>query len=283
MTLEDATSVLRESCGLDVEPHGYFEGGEVGAADVRSVDGSTRYVLKWWSGVQSEAVRPRDLVDALRLRGYPVPRFVVADAIDGVVFIVQEFVGGAVSDTVSVDLVERLVQLNRIQVGVVRNGGDHSFREYIERSLTHGCEGYCLHQPLREYDARTRRLLRLINDAAGSSTGAATGDIAHTDFHHRNVLRNGDDITAVIDWEGCRAGDAAFDLVTLGFGLSVADVPAAGRVLVWEEVLRRTDAAERRAYVAHMALRQVDWSIRYRTSADVDHWLHVASEWFEAG
>lgn len=84
---------------------------------------------------------------------------------------------------------------------------------------------------------------------------------------------------AVIDWEGCRTGDAAFDLVTLTFGLSVARVSAQARARVWGEVCRRTDMNTRQAYAAHMALRQVDWSIRHRTAADVDHWLEVAAEY----
>ena len=44
-----------------------------------------------------------------------------------------------------------------------------------------------------------------------------------------------------------------------------------------EETTARAPAA-RQAYVAHMALRQVDWSIRHRTPPDVDHWLDVSAD-----
>jgi aminoglycoside phosphotransferase (APT) family kinase protein len=109
-----------------------------------------------------------------------------------------------------------------------------------------------------------------------------SGDVVHVDFHHRNVLVAEGEVSAVIDWEGCRPGDASFDLVTLAFGLTVAEVSAQAREAVWEEVCRRTVPTARRAYAAHMALRQVDWSIRHRTPADIDHWLRVASEFVDA-
>lgn len=279
MTLDDATAVLR-SRGLDVHPHGYFEGGEVGAADVRTADGQTRYVLKWRSGSRFEARRAAALVGALRLRGYPAPQFVVAEEYDGVVFMMQEFAPGEASDIVPPEVVGRLIELNRLQVGAAPPRlAAESFAAYIERSLAFGCDGYCVHKSLENYSRETRRLLDVVRDAADGAAGASSDDVVHIDFHHRNVLRVGDYVTAVVDWEGCRPGDAAFDLVTLAFGLSLATVSAAPRVQVWDEVVARSDVARRVAYAAHMALRQVDWSIRHRTAADVDHWLQVSSEY----
>ena len=43
------------------------------------------------------------------------------------------------------------------------------------------------------------------------------------DFHHRNILKRGDQPVAVIDWEGSMPGDRLFDLVTLGFCAGVAE------------------------------------------------------------
>jgi hypothetical protein len=42
---------------------------------------------------------------------------------------------------------------------------------------------------------------------------------------------------------------------------------------VWREVLALRDRVTVTAYVAHMALRQVDWSIRHRSAGDVERWL----------
>jgi aminoglycoside phosphotransferase (APT) family kinase protein len=139
-----------------------------------------------------------------------------------------------------------------------------------------------LHQPLRDYDRRTAALLATIR-ATGETVGdLPSTDVVHIDFQHRNVLLAEEVVAAVIDWEGCRSGDAAFDLVTLAFGLTVARVPATARDRVWDEIRSRAAPEALRAYVAHMALRQVDWSIRHRTAEDVDHWLAVSLEFLDA-
>jgi aminoglycoside phosphotransferase (APT) family kinase protein len=98
----------------------------------------------------------------------------------------------------------------------------------------------------------------------------------HRDFHHRNALWRGDQVAAVVDWEGAGSGDPAFDLVTLAFGLTVATASPRARELSWAAAERSCPPPLLHAYAAHMALRQVDWSIRHRTDADVGHWLAVA-------
>lgn len=277
MTFSEVVELIRVEAGVELEAVGFFEGGEVGAADVRGGDG-VRYVLKWWEDDGAAGRRAAVLVERLRRRGYPIPRFVLADQFGDVTVMLQEFVGGETSDSVTDAVVERLLALNALQSGAADTNGA-SWTSYVADSLVNGCNGYCLHQPLRDYDGRTRSLLRSVAATGRALSELPSGDVVHLDFHHRNVLVSDNDVRAVIDWEGCRTGDAAFDLVTLTFGLSVARVSAQARARVWGEVCRRTDMNTRQAYAAHMALRQVDWSIRHRTAADVDHWLEVAAEY----
>jgi aminoglycoside phosphotransferase (APT) family kinase protein len=186
-----------------------------------------------------------------------------------------------VSDDVSAATVETLLALNGLQAGE-GDAEDGDWSRYIADSLMLGCDGYCLHEPLRDYDRRTAALLETIRATGEAVVDLRSGDVVHVDFHHRNVLLHGGRISAVIDWEGCRSGDSAFDLVTLAFGLNVARVPVAARERVWEDARRRAEPEALRAYVAHMALRQVDWSIRHRTAADVDHWLAVSHTFLDA-
>jgi hypothetical protein len=277
---EHVLELIREHRGLTLRSAGVFTGGEVGATDVRGEDGS-RFVLKWWDGDAAAGRRAAAIVERLRARGYPIPRFVIADDLGGVTVMLQEHVAGTVSDDVSTATVERLLVLNGLQAGL----GDTEpadWSTYIAGSLLHGCEGYCVHQSLRDYDRRTAALLETIRTTGEAVRDLPSGDVVHIDFHHRNVLLDDGAVAAVIDWEGCRSGDAAFDLVTLAFGLTVARVPAAARDRVWEAARRRAEPKALRAYVAHMALRQVDWSIRHRTAADVDHWLDVAHTFLDA-
>ena len=279
MSVEQALELIRRHRGLGLRVVGTLAGGEVGATEVRGEDGS-HFVLKWWDGDPASGHRAAALVERLRARGYPIPRFVIADDLGGVTVMLQEFVDGHASDEVSGETVDTLLALNGLQVGA-GDADSGAWSSYIAGSLLVGCEGYCVHESLRDYDRRAAALLRTIC-AAGETIGELPGgDVVHVDFHHRNVLMDAGAVVAVIDWEGSRSGDAAFDLVTLAFGLTVARVPAAARERVWDEARRRTTPEALRAYAAHMALRQVDWSIRHRTAADVDHWL-AASQAFLA-
>jgi Phosphotransferase enzyme family len=277
VTLPQVVELIREERGLNLHAIGAFAGGEVGATDVRGEDGS-RYVMKWWAGDPDPGRRAAALVERLRKRGYPIPRFVIADDIGGVTVMLQEYAEGTVSDDVSEHVVETLISLNALQAEAAEVDEDSDWTSYIVGSLVNGCNGYCMHEPLREYNRRTAALLKTIQAAAEAIVEFPSRDVVHVDFHHRNVLVADGEVSAVIDWEGGRTGDSVFDLMTLAFGLTVARVPVRAQDRVEEEVRRRATPETRRAYAAHMALRQVDWSIRHRTAADVDHWLNVASE-----
>jgi aminoglycoside phosphotransferase (APT) family kinase protein len=74
----------------------------------------------------------------------------------------------------------------------------------------------------------------------------------------------GDRLVAVIDWEGSRPGDRAFDLVTFCFGFTQARATRTGlEERVWERACAATGSDALAAYVAHMALLRLDWSIRH--------------------
>jgi hypothetical protein len=276
MRLPQVVKLIREERGLNLRAVGVFAGGEVGAADVRGDDGS-RYVLKWWEGDAAAGRGAAALVERLRQLGYPIPRFIVADDVGGITVMLQQYVEGVVRDDVSDEVIATLLSFNGLQTGA-GDAAATDWTNYIVGSLLKGCDGYCVHAPLREYDRRTSVLLETVQAAGAAVDELPSSDVVHVDFHHRNVLVSGVAVSAVIDWEGCRSGDSTFDLVTLAFGLSVARVSAGARDQVLEEVRKRATPDVRRAYVAHMALRQVDWSIRHRTAEDVDHWLRVSAE-----
>jgi aminoglycoside phosphotransferase (APT) family kinase protein len=88
-------------------------------------------------------------------------------------------------------------------------------------------------------------------------------DLIHLDFHHRNILQGPDDALIVIDLEGCQPGDRAFDLVTFAMYLDYAQAPTDGVDRVWRGATGVTNPEALRAYVAHMALRRLDWTIRF--------------------
>jgi aminoglycoside phosphotransferase (APT) family kinase protein len=104
------------------------------------------------------------------------------------------------------------------------------------------------------------------------------GDLVHVDVTHRNALQTPSGIlAAVVDWEGARRGDSVLDLVTLAFGLAVAECDPGVEQRVWDEARRASTDEALVAYVAHMALRLVDWSIRFPAD-QVGWWTAVCGE-----
>jgi thiamine kinase-like enzyme len=101
---------------------------------------------------------------------------------------------------------------------------------------------------------------------------ALQGDIVHGDFHHRNLLVADGRVSAVVDWDDADVGDPAFDLVTLAFCSVVATCEPGAVERLWQAALERRGREAVSGYVHDMAARQVDWSRRHRTPADVIFW-----------
>ena len=80
-----------------------------------------------------------------------------------------------------------------------------------------------------------------------------------------NLLSDGQRITGVVDINPPPlSGDRAFDLATLLFYVYDA-AELRSRILARLSVLAGWDAV--RAYLAHMVLRQVEWSVRHHPDA----------------
>jgi len=179
---------------------------------------------------------------------------------------------GEIPTNVDHALVTAMVDMNARFAGLLSNRPD---LPSIPLFLRASGPGFCLHDPLRQYDRRTARLLAWVHEVGATRDQADGDDLVHFDFHTANVLVGPESkrITGIVDWDGAGRGDRRLDLVTLRFDVA----RRAPDELPWlDEVLAETLPQDRlRAYWAHMSLRHVDWSIRHHTSADVDFWLGV--------
>jgi hypothetical protein len=218
------------------------------------------------------------LVECLRGRGARLPEYVVVEPVDAGVLVIQRLMPGSAGDDVPVSLLEDLIAHNDLQAGAAAHGA--GWREYMARSLLVGLNGYCEHSSLKAHSAGTRALLKRIQGLgeALADVDLVERDAVHLDFHHRNVLASNGRLTAVIDCEGYRSGDRAFDLVTLAFSLTVAACPPTAQERLWETIRTSRTGVVVDAYVAHQALRQVDWSIRHRTPSEVEAWMARSHE-----
>ena len=141
-------------------------------------------------------------------------------------------------------------------------------------------EGYvdfCVIDTIRKYSAESATMLDALQRIV-TKNGAQCpkrNDIVHFDFHTTNILSEGDRITGVVDWEGSESGDCAFDLVTLLFYTwPIADF----REALWCALLERTTRGAVAVYLAHMIVRQIDWTMRHHSDAMVDHYMRISHD-----
>ena len=248
--------------------------------------GGARFIVKWSPGAQdldrlAEAVR---LVDRLRSRWYPVPRYVARGMHRGGLYVVQTALTGAPVTRLSPSQVEQIVALNEIQRGLATpppappsatSPAAEPWPARVADDVLHGGDGYCLLDPMRQHSPTTAQLLDLVQALVARHRGATTPttDAVHFDFQANNMLGLSGKISGVVDWDGAQAGDRAFDLATLLF-YGYAQEPA--RDALWSRVTSITDPAAVGVYLAHLIHRQVDWSIRHYEPSTIEFWLERA-------
>jgi hypothetical protein len=208
----------------------------------------------------------------LRARGYPAPRLLVIGQAAGQAFWIQERLPGSVLESSRLaaghpalaQLMPELIRLNDAQAGL---GDAHGgWPELLTGTLTHGGDDYCLHSTLaaRPGLRDLLEIVRRIGDSCGQAIPAGR-DFVHFDFTLANLLTDGTAVTGVIDVNPpLLTGDRAFDLATLLYYLYDHDDT---RHVLGTRLLELSSWQVARAYLAHMVLRQVDWSVRHHPQA----------------
>lgn len=287
MTTEQALAVIHRAQGRRFAVVAALPDGQVSHATVVTDEHDRSWLLKWWqpndgehdSRAWLEAAAAR--VERLRLRGYPAPRYDLIVAGEGVLAVVQELLEGRPPDPLLRTHVEQLVALNELQADTQPPGRE--WGEFIRSTLLRGADGYCLHEPLRRHSPQAAALLQRVI-AIGEHTdpgGLPDADIAHFDLHHLNVLAQGDRVSGIIDCEGARAGDRAFDLVTLLFCSDEGRLDEDAQAWLWSLLQERRRPDALRAYMAHMCLRLTSWWAVHHDRDDTDRWIANAERWLD--
>jgi Phosphotransferase enzyme family len=267
--------MLREQAGLDLAALVPADGGESASTFLATGRDGTVSVLKISPSATGESLaRLRELVAGLRRRGYPAARLLASGQVAGMTFWLQERLHGTVLGRVPGWLVPEVLRLNDAQAGL----GDGTCRlpELIAATLITGGDGYCVHATL-EARPDTRDLLAVVRQTADRCLAAIPrrSDFVHYDFTLANLLTSGAGISGVIDINPpALTGDRAFDLATMLFYLYDRD---GIRERLRGRTLELTDRRALNAYLAHMMLRQVDWSLRHHPgSRATAHHLRLA-------
>ena len=262
----DAPHVLdriAEITGVQLHLEGPCPGGEIGAAYVRWPDGRRSVLTQGRS-------RTGPLVDRARTAGVPTARQELAARVDGNHVSVQQRLPGSPPATVDARLVHQMITVTDRLEGLL--AGDPDPRP-ADLYLTGDGPGFCLHEPLATYSPRSARLLDHIHAVGADGSAMIGDDLVHFDLHPCNVLTEHGTLTGVVDWDGATRGDRHLDLVTLRFALTARAPHLTGPL---DDRLSALSDRRRRAYWAHLSLRQVDWSIRHHDDATVEQWLTVA-------
>lgn len=266
---------LREHAGLELATLEATDGGESGSSFWATERAGTVSIIKVLPAAGPGAVTGlRELETTtrrLRDRGYPAPRLRASGYVPGMIFWAQEQLPGAPLDPASQEsgvpdlaalhrLLPEIFRLSDAQAGLGTRAGQWPDR--IRQSLTAGCDGYCVHATLQA-DPGTRDLLAWVRGTGDRYCGDIPDgeDYVHYDFTPANMLWDGTSISGVIDVNPpVIFGDRAFDLACMLF--YVYDHEAL-RDRLRARLLELAEPGVACTYLAHIVLRQVDWSLRF--------------------
>ncbi|HKN00202.1 MAG TPA: aminoglycoside phosphotransferase family protein [Candidatus Binataceae bacterium] len=248
-------------------------GGESGATYVIADDSGTEYILKW--GTEFHAEQALAITRRLRASGYPVPEYVTSDTDDeGIRYLVQRVLPGQPIQRITPRHLDRIFELNTLQAGIAAEfAGD--WPAPIVESIRNGFQEWCVLDSLRSYTGETAAILKDLEETTTLVDGAnvPATDAVHFDFNPANILADNGAISGVVDWNGCCAGDRGFDLITLGF-YALEDAGIAQPLVQRACGVSGPEAAA--LYLAHMIVRQLDWSIRHHDEATISRYLGIS-------
>jgi hypothetical protein len=258
-------------------------GGEQGAFLVTAGQ-EGRFVLKWSEGLhQVEVVNHiAEMMANLRANNYPAPLYLYNGVFQDGCYSIQERLPGTPMQPQSLtrSLVQQVCALNRKQRNAANERGDWPQR--IVETVLHGGDGYCLLAPLRDYSSETANMLSDLQTYVRMYAPMCrhTMDIVHYDFNPANILMTGGQISGVIDWDGTCVGDAGFDLATMLFyQYKLGDMlPEKAIDDLMSEACAYSGVEMVHVYLAHMVVRQLDWSIRHHAQSVIDHYLDISRE-----
>ncbi len=272
----EAVQLLSDVAAEPYQLVGRLPGGESGAHEVRG-PGNSRLVAKWAFDPDSQDARRVAVELTARLResaAWPVPHQRTIES-DSCLFVLQEFLPGQPVRYFSNVILTQLLELHEARIGLARLEDTSSWPDELLHTLVLGGQNYCLHSSLRNYDARTARLLdRIVEIGRGVEPSDLPGaDIVHWDLHSGNLLQINDGLTGIVDTDFVKVGDAAFDLVTLAVSACATECEPGLRELLLERAIEPLSEVCRHAYVAHLLLRFIDWPIRRGRTDQVEFWL----------
>jgi hypothetical protein len=159
--------------------------------------------------------RIRPIVEALRARGYPTPRFLLGGRAPGSgSYHVQEWMPGAPVERLTPGLLRQITDLIELQAGLWPDT-DQDWSAYARAVVFAGESGWTA--AMRAHSRATAALLGAVERATRPLVGAPlpVADAVHGDLGAYNVLAARGRVTAVVDLASVGRGTRALDLAVL--------------------------------------------------------------------
>ncbi|HLV97778.1 MAG TPA: aminoglycoside phosphotransferase family protein [Ktedonobacterales bacterium] len=246
--------------------------GEQGAYALSDAQGH-RYVLKWQPRANhlERVLYAQAVTERLRAQGYPSPAYLHIGAALGGTYSVQQALPGTPIGCLTLQNLPDILKLQALHA-MQAPPGPRTWPREVVQTVLEGGDGYCLHISLQQHSPETARMLQTLQRLVADYQQhiSETNEIVHFDFQAANFLVYQDRLSGVVDWEAASAGDSAFDLATLLF---YGYDDAALRDFLWQYSLARRPIQVISIYLAHLILRQVDWSLRHHEEAVSERYI----------
>jgi Phosphotransferase enzyme family len=246
---------------------GRYEQGESGGVYRVADETGRRFAFK--VAREDRVRRAAATTEVLRQLGYPAPAYRGLGRVSGDKWyaVIEEMPGQPLTGLTR-QLVDQLLALVEKQAGRAYLPIEEP--RVVDTLLT-GADGYALHETMRAYSSATSGLLDEVI-AIGRryfDLDYPNRDIVHHDFHAGNMLSLDGRVSGIVDWESTGSGDRAFDISTLLF----YEQDETNQAKLWQALLELAGRQRATVYLAHMMLRQVEWSARHHDAATVQHYL----------
>jgi len=270
---ETVLAMINRRHGTAMSIAGPSPGGDTRAAFIVADPAGRRMLLKWGAGPEFRAADAAAVVNRLKAAGYPVEGFQYCGSDSGISYTVRPWIEGRAIGAELPRHLESVLALNDLHAGAAPDL-PAGFRETLVASVIDGFRDWCVLDSLRNHSADSAALLAELQMIVRRCERAEfrTDDAVHFDFHHGNILVDDGGIAGVIDWEGCRAGDRAFDLATL---LYYCYADRALRDVLWERARAIASYEAMALFLAHMIVRQTEWSIRLESPSAAERYLRL--------
>jgi Phosphotransferase enzyme family len=272
---EAVLDILEASTEIRFELTGPLGGGESGGLEVTEPDGG-RSIVKWQLEASGrEALRRAvPLAEQLRLTaGWPVGPQQLVETPTATIVLRRRLPGTDVT-ALTHGLVDELLELHQRRLGIIPTA-DTTWPAHLIKTLVVGGNTYCRHDVVGSYDERTARIVDFA-EAVGTTLEPEDligADVVHCDLHPGNLLQVDGTLSGVIDTDFAAVGDAAFDLVTLAVSCREIDCEDGVPERLLGAAFEDLGEVRRRAYLAHLAIKFLDWPIRGDRPAEVELWL----------